>query len=540
MALRMSDQKVSNNNLEFTFLLLSFSLILFFSSNYFMSYWWAHAVICILATLFIKRISKYYITWILIINASLFSNQTRFSTEFLLIALGLSAWALSDQYLKTTKNQKIILSMTLITISVIFTLLGKSLNEKYSLLAWLPILVSFYFPVKEKLFQNNNFIATSIAVALTSLSSKKSILLGYFAQYISTLRSIKSRLALAACAIAIFLFSFVFQDDLKNFYGKSIHPRIIIWQASINGFLHKPIGGNGFGIYSMEINSYRKFVYKIGGKLNKHLDHAHNNFLHVAFEQGLIGIGLFLLLLVFLLIHHNPCFWTLITLSIFDANLVYSSQYLLASMIFLPSILDKEPLLDKKFFVLPFKYQNFAYQIILFLCLINFGFSVIGHYHYDNKNYDMAIKFDSEHSLYQFFLGVERYKKNKLAEAIVGFEKSIKLSKNHGFQQGFLAVSYYMLGEKEKAAKWISEGLRLSGNEAQWKYVAHLLYLDIDPSFSKKIKAEALSQDPILSYYDKGLMPPKLSFIGGYQDSYFWIKSYQRRGEKVFLPTPQI
>lgn len=505
-----------------------------------MSYWWDHAVICVLATLFLKKISKYSITWILIANAYLFSNQTRFSSEFLLIALGLSAWALSDQYLKTTKNQKIILSLTLIAISVIFTLLGKSLDEKYSLLTWLPILVSFYFPVKEKFFQKDNFIVTSISIVLTSLSSKKSIILGFFAQYISTLRSIKSRLALAACAIAIFLFSFVFQDDLKSFYGKSIHPRIIIWQASANGFLHKPIGGNGFGIYPMEIISYRKFVYKIGGKLNKHLKHAHNNFLHIAFEQGVIGIGLFLLLLIFLFRYHNPCFWTLITLSIFDANLVYSSQYLLAAMIFLPSVLDKEPLVNKKFLILPTKYQNFAYQMILFLCLISFGFSMIGHYYYDIRKYDLAVKFDSEHSLYQFFLGIKNFKKSEFEDAAVSFEKSIKLSRNHGFQQGFLGVSYYMLQETELAGKWMSESLRLSGNDPQWKYVAHIIYRDIDKEFASQIKNEAITESPVLSYYDKGLMPPKLSSIGGLKDSHFWINSYHRRGEKVFLPTPQL
>jgi O-antigen ligase len=535
----MSDQKVKSNNLEFIILLLSFLLILFFSSTYFMSYWWAHAVICILACLFLKKASRYSITWILIANAFLFSNQTRFSIEFVLIAIGLSAWALSDQYLRTTKNQKIILVASLITISVIFTLIGKSLNEKYAFLAWLPILVSFYFPIKNKLFQKDNLIASIIPMIIASFSSKKSIILGFFAQYIAAVRSIKSFLILIFSASVIFLVSFLYQDNIKDFYGKSMSPRLIVWQSAANGFSHKPLGGNGFGIFPIEINNYRESVHNIGGNLNKHLNHAHNNFLHIAFEQGVIGLALFALLSLFLFRYHPSCFWTLTVLSMLDASLVYSAQYLIASLIFLPSILKKEALFDQRYFVLHTKYQKFAYKLILFISLVTFGFSVIGHYFYDIKKYDMAIKFDSDHSLYQFFSGIENFKENKLEEAVFHFEKSINLSKNHGFQQGFLAVTYYSLGKGEKSIKWISESLRLAGDKAQWKYIAHFLYKNVNPELSEKLKFEAINENPLLAYYEKGILPPKLSSIGGPEGSNFWINSYQRRGEKVYLPNPQ-
>lgn len=535
----MSDQKVKSNKLEFSLLLLGFMLILVFSSTYFMSYWWAHAVICIAASLYLKKISKFYVTWILIANAYLFSNQPRFSVEFLLITLGLSAWAFSEPYQRTSRKQKIAISASLILISVVFTLFNKSLNEKYAFLAWLPVLVSFYFPIREKLFEKDNLRISIVATILTSISSKKSLILGFFAQYISAIRTVKSFLILFTAAISIFFISFLYQDNIKFFYRKSISPRLTIWKSAAKGFSTKPVGGNGFGIFPMEINTYRDYVHNIGGKLNKHLSHAHNNFLHIAFEQGVIGLALFALVLVFLFKHHQSCFWTFVTLSLLDASLVFSAQYMIASLIFLPSFVEKEPLIDKKFFVLPSKYQKFAYQLIIFICLMTFGFSVLGHYYYDAKKYDMAIKFDSEHSLYQFFAGVTNFKKGNLDQAAFYFNNSIKKSKNHGFQQGFLAVTNYMIGEKDAALKWIDESIRLAGDSAQWKYVAHFLYRERDPQLSRRLKYEALELNPVLKYYDKGIMPPEFSSIGGVGASNFWINSYQRRGEKVYLPTPQ-
>jgi O-antigen ligase len=539
MALRMHVEKIKTGISEFIFLIFVFIVILFFSSTYFMSYWWAHAVTCILACANLRLISKYTLTWILIANTVIFSNQTRFSLEFLLIALGLSAWAFRDQYLNTSKNQKLLTFLSLILISVAFTLIDKSLNERYAFLSWLPVLITLYFPIKDKLFEKNNLISSILSTILVLFSSKKSVILGFFAQYLSVIRSAKSFLLLGIITTIFFFSSFIFQDNIKDFYNKSISPRLIIWQSAAKGFLNKPIGGNGFGIFPMEINANRKSVHKIGGKLNEHLNHAHNNFLHIAFEQGVIGLSLFALLLWFLYKNHTGCFWTFLVISMLDASLVYSTQYFLAALIFIPAILNGKPLIDKKFFLLPPRYQNFSYRILLLICLISFGFSVIGHYYYEHKQYGLAIKFDSDHSLYQFFAGIKEFKKNKITEAIPFFEKSISLSKNYGFQQGFLATCYYMAGEQAKAIKWISESIRLDGDEAQWKYIAYHIYKDSDPKYAMQLKEEAIARNPLLVYYDKGIMPPKLSTIGGLENSSSWINSFQRRAETVYLPTPQ-
>ena len=529
----------SNSKLGFLLIAVGSLVILFFSSTYFMSYWWAHALTSVLACLFLKKISKYYISWILIANAFFFSNQPRFSLEFILVTLGLSAWAFSDQYLKISKKQKIILILSLIGISLVCTAIGKSLNENNSLLAWVAVLISLYFPIKENIFEKKNLIASSIATVLVLFSSKKSVILGFFAQYLSAVRSIKSFLILTISALAIFLGSFLFQDDIKLFYNKSISPRLIIWQSTANGFIHKPLTGNGFGIFPMEINTYRESVRKIGGKLNEHLNHAHNNLLQVAFEQGLVGLSLYLLLFIFLFTHHRSCFWAFLTLSLLDANLVYSTQYFFAALIFVPSILEKDALFDKKFFVLPHKYQNFAHYILLLICLVTFSFSVVGHYYYEKKDYATAIKFDPKHSLYQFFVGVENFKKGDYEEAIDHFENSVALSKNHGFQQGFLAVTYHLLHKRKQALKWVSESIRLAGDEAQWKYIAHFIYKATDPEYAKQLKFEALTINPVLKYYEKGLVPPKQASIGGFAGSNNWVNSYQRRGEQVFIPIPR-
>lgn len=539
MALRMHVEKIKTGRFEFVSLIFISIGILFFSSTYFMSYWWAHAITCIIACVNLRLISKYTITWILIANTVFFSSQTRFSLEFLLITMGLSAWAFQDQYQNTNKKQKFFLVLSLILISVVFTIIGKNLNERFAFLSWLPVLISFYFPIKERLFEKNNLTSSLLSTILVLFSSKKSVILGFFAQYLSVIRSAKSFILLVLVATSFFFSSFIFQDNIKDFYDKSISPRLIIWQSAAKGFLNKPIGGNGFGIFPMEINTYRNTVHKIGGKLNEHLNHAHNNFLHIAFEQGLIGLSLFALLLWFLYTNHPGSFWTFLVISMLDASLVYSAQYFIAALIFIPAILNNKPLIDKKFFLLPTRYQNFTYRILLLICLISFSFSVIGHYFYEQKQYGLAIKFDSDHSLYQFFEGIKEFKKNKITEAIPFFEKSISLSKNYGFQQGFLATCYYMTGEQENAMKWIAEAMKLDGDEAQWKYIAYHIYTNSDPKYAMQLKEEAIASNSLLLYYDKGIMPPKLSTIGGSENSTAWINSFQRRSEIVYLPTPQ-
>jgi O-antigen ligase len=541
MALRMLDEKIESNNFKLILFGLACIVLVIFSSNYVMSYWWAHAITCLLASIFLKRISHYSITWILIANVVIFSNQSRFSLEFLLLALGLSAWAFSDSYQKFSKKQRSLIVLSLIAVNVLFTLIGKNLNDPYSLLSWLPILVSFYFPLKESFYEKKNFIANAISIFLVSFSSKKSVILSFLGQYISRLRSIKSFLVLALISVAIFFTSFLFQDKLNKFYVKSVQPRLVIWQSASIGFLQKPIGGNGFGIFPMEINQYRKIVQKIGGKLEKHVSHGHNNFLHIAFEQGIIGLSIFALFLFFLFKSYNSCFWAFLTLSLLDANLAYTNQFLIFALIFAPDLRKFQfAFFDNKYLVLPQRYHKISHQLLVIITLISFGFSVIGHYYYDHKKYEMALKFDSDNSLYHFFLGVKNYKQSKFKRAKIHFEKSVELSKNHGFQQGFLAVTNYMLGDKKGCQDSIIDAMKLAGDIAHWKYIGHIIFKEIDLEYATKLRNEAIVLDPIYVYFEKNIRPPEYKSIGGHRNSEFWINSYQRRGDKVYLPSPQL
>ncbi len=102
----------------------------------------------------------------------------------------------------------------------------------------------------------------------------------------------------------MFLFVILFTVMLYNKDKESSAGRLMIWQISLPMFTENPLSGIGYGNYSMEYLNYQaRFFYNSENHNLIHkatnLKQAHNEYLEAFCETGLIGGGLFLLLLTF-------------------------------------------------------------------------------------------------------------------------------------------------------------------------------------------------------------------------------------------------
>ena len=528
---------LAKKHLPFFIYLILFSLVSIISCNYLMSYWFFHVLIAIFAFLKLKKVSHYSLTWLFIIIAFLFSSQTRFSLEAILINLGILAWVIDSDFKNLSKKHRGLIILIIILINTCFSLIGKNLNESYGLLAWLPVLISLYFPLEQKELQKKNFLFSILTLILSILVSKLSLVFSLCSQYLSVIKSKKNIFTIFAIAITLLISTVLLKGQLNQFYKKSINPRIIILKTSFNGFLAKPIFGNGFASFPIEINGYRAQVNSIGGKIVNHINHAHNSFSQIAFEQGLLGLALLAYFFYFLWGHNKTSFYCLLFASSFDSIFVYSNQYLVFFLLFIPDFFTHhKKLAFQNLLTLPVRYRKFASHFLLFISLILFSTSCIGHFFYDQKSYTKALKFD-DHPLYHFFYAAKLFEKMEFDKAILFFQNSINLAKNHGYQQGFLASSFFMAKDLKNATKWMDEAIQKSGDSAHWQYIGSMIYAPINTQISEKYKTEALNNDPNLLFYEKGVQPPKLKYYG-LDKSLIWVNSYQRRGDKIYLPVP--
>lgn len=67
--------------------------------------------------------------------------------------------------------------------------------------------------------------------------------------------------------------------------------RPVIWQATLRMIAARPLVGHGLGTYVAEYPKYRSPEYFLRPKATNVTDHAHNELLEIAAEQGLIGLA---------------------------------------------------------------------------------------------------------------------------------------------------------------------------------------------------------------------------------------------------------
>jgi len=75
--------------------------------------------------------------------------------------------------------------------------------------------------------------------------------------------------------------------------------RIFTWMGAMEMWKKHPIRGTGIGSYKVIYPLYRPpEIFDIEGKHNTETDHAHNEYLEIAYDEGVIGFGIFLWFLV--------------------------------------------------------------------------------------------------------------------------------------------------------------------------------------------------------------------------------------------------
>jgi tetratricopeptide (TPR) repeat protein len=503
-----------------------------------LSSWIFHTLAGVFILPSVPLLASRYIFWVLILISFFFSSESRFSLEYLLLAMGFFVWGAHPFWknLSTQDRSK----------ALAFIFLGIFISTKFGLIFSEP--GSFYFLVPAWLAINFSkpeaisFFTYSISGFLLIISNKTSILLGYL---VSLLQVFKNKYIYLASGVLIFL-SFFLGDSVEHFISKSFLQRLGIWGFSIYGFFQAPLFGYGFGTFSIDFPVFRSHGDIFGSKVHQHIVHGHSLLTHVLFEQGILG--LFFLCILFYLIFKKarPAFLPFLLVSLADATLVSFSQYLLLGLFFLPLILrteeeteeNKIDLYIKKLFLpVPLSIRPISVLLGFLLVIYIFLPSCLGHFYYDQKDFDRAIEWDKKNALYYFMRGSRSLNKDTPASE-QDLTRAVELSPSISYFYGFLAAAQLSNGKTEEAKKNIAMAIEYDGADPYWQLLSAFINYDNKALFQEHYEL-AVKKSPII---EELLLDPSSTaseYIGS-EKSDVRISSFYRRGPKVFLPLPYL
>lgn len=126
------------------------------------------------------------------------------------------------------------------------------------------------------------------------LANTRSAWLGFFASFFITLLIMNKKIIiLLLLLIVIISLSFLPTEKIANVLGfTSMQDRFYMWRIGWKIFLEHPILGNGFNSFFLKFKEFREDEYK-----NEKGSYAHNGFLQLAADTGILGLTVFLLLL---------------------------------------------------------------------------------------------------------------------------------------------------------------------------------------------------------------------------------------------------
>ncbi|MFH1723133.1 MAG: tetratricopeptide repeat protein [Elusimicrobiota bacterium] len=131
------------------------------------------------------------------------------------------------------------------------------------------------------------------AVALTLLTATYV----YFFNF-DLLRRYRSRLLTCFLVLMGFVGSGVVYK-LNNSRWVSVNFRLFTWEATWEMVMTQPLIGTGIGSFWVIYPAFRRPpIFHIEGKHNTETDHAENEWLEVLFDEGILGFGIFLWLVV--------------------------------------------------------------------------------------------------------------------------------------------------------------------------------------------------------------------------------------------------
>jgi len=136
----------------------------------------------------------------------------------------------------------------------------------------------------------NGWIASSAGIFFVLAHAKRGKILALFSH------KLLSSMAMTVLMLSIILSSY----GLYFLRPESIQGRLLIWKMTVQMTLDHPICGLGLGRYGMEYGYYQAtyFAQHPGNNHEKYLagnvNHAHNEYLEILTELGMIGLLLFL------------------------------------------------------------------------------------------------------------------------------------------------------------------------------------------------------------------------------------------------------
>lgn len=515
-------------------------LFILLSSPILFSFWWGHLLTALYASFHIHKLAKYWLFWLLLLACIFFSSEARFSVEYFLIASGLFAAGLDENWKKIKVSKKEIYFVILFILFFLLDFLKIRFFEKGSLLLLLPFVLSLLLPLSKLQIKNpkankKKLILYAVSTLGILLSNKRSTLLAF----IASLRQAFNRTALIIIAFIALTASFLIKDNIVRHYQKSIEPRLHIWQSATKGFLDKPIFGHGFGTFALDFPPYRSHTETHGGKNTEYINHGHSQLFHTLFENGLIGILCLAFFAFFIYKRSKLAFYTLLVTLFLDVPLKSFSQFLVLGLILNTQDFRITGKLEAKLL------RNYPHPLISKILsglvvlgsLVVFGISSSAHYYFDKGDLNKAIKIDKYNSLYHFERGASLINQD-IKQSEIDLGNAIKISPDIGYMQAFYSAALLGNGKADQAKTYIDQALQQMGDDAYLHALASFIHID-NKELSKTHMEKALLLNPDIESLLKDPSMTTDEFIAA-RHSNPRIMSFYRRGKKLFLPLPYV
>ncbi len=152
-------------------------------------------------------------------------------------------------------------------------------------------------------------IATRTRTAFLGLGAAVVIFLLLTARFyiFGSKREISLRKFIAVTLLVILIFSTILLANPYNLVGRLVdvadlhrgtqRVRWIMWTGSTRAALDMPWTGHGHGIFQLVFPNYRPTFYSRQG-VSHNTRHAHNEYLEILMENGVIGLAIFLLIMI--------------------------------------------------------------------------------------------------------------------------------------------------------------------------------------------------------------------------------------------------
>lgn len=174
-----------------------------------------------------------------------------------------------------------------------------------------PLVLAFalyYFKAKKRIIM---FMVSGLILTGILLTFSRPAVLAVYLSVLFLISVKKDKLLISILVIILILTPFILPKNIKQWAKTTNYnpiillcntDRISIYRNSCNMIKHHPIIGVGINTFS---KNYLKYKLKLDYAMTGDTIYAHNNFLHMAGEIGLLGLSAFIWLLLRLFLYYN-------------------------------------------------------------------------------------------------------------------------------------------------------------------------------------------------------------------------------------------